>query len=722
MKYKRLLLTCLLALFALFPYAQNISYRTGYVGDEVKLVLSPEYERDYLELLETSLNWSVGNTSDYEARQATTLIPSSKEKNKATVRINSYYEGKLIVECRYELVSNAGRTMTKYAKFEVTCSPVIITPSPRSISMKVGDDPVKITYSPQNSPSGKKVEVFFSSDNTNVAKVVDTSGIIKAEGKGTAIITLQNNMGPDATVSVKVEDNPKKIILTASPPGGEVSVGTKVYLNTNISGCDIYYSLDGSDPTRSYSSTISINNNCTLKAVAYKSGYETSEVLTEEYTIKPDTIIATCAEVLAGTDGMVYRVSGKVKSIENTTYGNWHLEDSTGELFIYGTRDKNGNTGKNNSIEDWGIEVGDSIIVVGPRTTYNDIIELVDVTVIDIKKNADRPLVWPLTCVAAINEAGKLSVGETSTQKYYVKGIISSIKHLYNSQYGKATFYISDDGTTNDQFYVYGSYYLEDKPWVDGNPQIQVGDNVIVYGKMTNYNGILEMDDKQNYIYSHNGKTKVTNSSKDINVILSPSGHATFYSSESAYKLPSGLSAKVVKRADNGKLNYETIIIDRSNGNIVPRSLPVMIESSTRQAESYILTAVESNATYTGTNLLRGSDEMTTTTGDGYHYNLSYGPTGTKWDNVFGWYWGAQSGAPFLIEGHRAWLVVPRSSTRAAGFTIEGESQDIETIDHSPLTTDCYYDLQGRRITGVQNVRPSKKGIYIRNGQKVVVK
>jgi len=65
---------------------------------------------------------------------------------------------------------------------------------------------------------------------------------------------------------------------------------------------------------------------------------------------------------------------------------------------------------------------------------------------------------------------------------------------------------------------------------------------------------------------------------------------------------------------------------------------------------------------------------------------------------------------------------VPRNVTRAAGFTIEGESLDVETIDHSPLTTDCYYDLQGRRITDIQNVRPGKKGVYIRNGQKVVVK
>ncbi len=665
-------------------------------------------------------------------------------------------------------------------------------------------------------------------------------------------------------VYVEEGGNPSpQLSLSASPSGGRVSSGTKVILTakadgSTVSGCDIYYTLNGDKPTKSStpytSSGITINSNCTLKAIAYKDGYEGSEVLTVTYIVnasdasgdgslsnpfnataatnkagelgvgetssqnyyvkgrissikyaynsqygtaifyisddgttenqfyvygsfylenKPwvdgnpqiqvgdnvivygkmanykgilemadkqnyvyshngntsadtDNAIATCAEVNAGTDGTVYRVSGKVKSIENTTYGNWYLEDSTGDLYIYGTKDKNGNAGKNNSIEDWGIEVGDIITVEGPRRTYKDIVELVDVTVIDIKKNSttgDGSFASPFTCVAATNEAGKLNEGETSSQNYYVKGIISSIKYLYNSQYGTATFYISDDGTTNDQFYVYGSYYLENKLWADGNPQIAIGDNVIVYGKMTNYNGILEMADKQNYIYSHNGNTNVTNSPKNINVILSSSGYATFYSSESAYKLPSGLSAKVVKEAGNGKLTYETIIIiNGSKTNIVPKGVPVMIESDAKQAGTYTLTVTESTATYTGTNLLRGSDEATTTTGDGYHYKLSYGPTGTKWDNVFGWYWGTENGAPFQIEGHKAWLVVPRTRTRAAGFTIEGESLDIESIDQTPSTTDCYYDLQGRRITDMQNATPSKKGVYIRNGQKVVVR
>ena len=202
-----------------------------------------------------------------------------------------------------------------------------------------------------------------------------------------------------------------------------------------------------------------------------------------------------------------------------------------------------------------------------------------------------------------------------------------------------------------------------------------------------------------------------------IDIILSPVSYATFYSSDSAYKLPGGLSAKVVKAAGNGKLTYETIIIiDGSNTNIVPKGVPVMIESNTKQAGTYTLTAVESDATYTGTNLLRGSDEATTTTGDGYHYKLSYGKSGSNLSNVFGWYWGAQNGGSFQIEGHKAWLVVPKSAASTRGFTAEGDATDIAGFNVDAEETE-YYDLQGRRIE-----KPTAKGVYIKNGKKITIK
>lgn len=93
---------------------------------------------------------------------------------------------------------------------------------------------------------------------------------------------------------------------------------------------------------------------------------------------------ATCAEVIAGPDSKTYRVTGTVTSIANTTYGNWYLQDATGEIYIYGTLDAKGQTKNFLSL---GLEVGDEVTVEGPKTTYNGTVELVDVTVVKINKS-----------------------------------------------------------------------------------------------------------------------------------------------------------------------------------------------------------------------------------------------------------------------------------------------------------------------------------------------
>lgn len=96
---------------------------------------------------------------------------------------------------------------------------------------------------------------------------------------------------------------------------------------------------------------------------------------------------ATCADVISGPESKTYRVTGTVTRIANTTYGNWYLADETGEIYIYGTLDKSGKNGANNSIAAWGIEVGDIITVEGPKTVYNGTVELVDVAVLNIQKS-----------------------------------------------------------------------------------------------------------------------------------------------------------------------------------------------------------------------------------------------------------------------------------------------------------------------------------------------
>ena len=200
-----------------------------------------------------------------------------------------------------------------------------------------------------------------------------------------------------------------------------------------------------------------------------------------------------------------------------------------------------------------------------------------------------------------------------------------------------------------------------------------------------------------------------------VDITISNAGYSTFYSSQFSYVLPNGLSAQVVTKASNGKLTYRTIA-DGNTAGIVPKGTAVILASQGGRVGIYTLTPTLNDTSYSGTNLLQGSDEITTTTGNGYHYKLSFGKTGTIWDNVFGWYWGAQNGAPFQIEGNKAWLVVPSGSTRAEAFAIDGDATEIKGIEPDE-SSEVYYDIQGRRVS-----TPTNRGLYIKNGKKVVIK
>lgn len=91
-----------------------------------------------------------------------------------------------------------------------------------------------------------------------------------------------------------------------------------------------------------------------------------------------------------------------------------------------------------------------------------------------------------------VSEANALiAAGKDLDQEVYVKGIISKVKS-FDSTYGSISYYISEDGTTNNQFYIYSGLNLN-KAEFTSTSDIEVGAKVIIYGKLTNYNGTYEM-------------------------------------------------------------------------------------------------------------------------------------------------------------------------------------------------------------------------------------
>ncbi len=128
------------------------------------------------------------------------------------------------------------------------------------------------------------------------------------------------------------------------------------------------------------------------------------------------------------------------------------------------------------------------------------------------EEKGDGTLNNPFNAVAANNFASKLAADAKSDKDVYIKGKISKIANNgeFGTQYGNASFYISDDGTTNNEFYVFRTLYLGNKKYDNtSDPNIKVGDEVIICGKVTNYKGNTpETSANESYIYSLNGKTE----------------------------------------------------------------------------------------------------------------------------------------------------------------------------------------------------------------------
>lgn len=119
----------------------------------------------------------------------------------------------------------------------------------------------------------------------------------------------------------------------------------------------------------------------------------------------------------------------------------------------------------------------------------------------------DGTLENPFNAAGAIAYASQLESGQESDKDIYIKGKVVSIREQYSTQYGNATFYISQDGTANQQFYIYRALYLGNKKYTNGD-LLNEGDDVVVCGRITNYNGTYETQQNKAFLYSLNGKSE----------------------------------------------------------------------------------------------------------------------------------------------------------------------------------------------------------------------
>ena len=217
-----------------------------------------------------------------------------------------------------------------------------------------------------------------------------------------------------------------------------------------------------------------------------------------------------------------YKLTGTIKNLKDgDLYGNFDLEDATGSVYVYGLLAEKGGEKKKfqELVTKYGLANGSKITIIGNRGSYNDKIEVVNAYISTDGggsgtggDSSTGTLESPLTASQAYDIVAAMESGKTSDADYYVKGKICSIKFTFSAQYGTATFNISDDGATGGkEFIAYSCYYFGNQPWVEGNTQVQVGDEVIVCGKVINYQGNTpEFASKKNYLVKLNSQTSAS--------------------------------------------------------------------------------------------------------------------------------------------------------------------------------------------------------------------
>ena len=199
--------------------------------------------------------------------------------------------------------------------------------------------------------------------------------------------------------------------------------------------------------------------------------YSAQQTLTQKGSI----IEATAAEINAAPDGeTMYRYTGYLREVASDLYGNLYVTDYTGEVYVYGVLDENGES------KQWatmGINAGDIITVVGPKTSYNGNPQLKDVTVEDHKAVTD----------ATLSEF--IAAGVAEDVWYRLTGTVDNI---YNTEYGN--FHLLDDA--GNDVVVYGLVAGWGGPSKEfASLGIQEGDVVTIVGVRDEFNGTVQVGD-----------------------------------------------------------------------------------------------------------------------------------------------------------------------------------------------------------------------------------
>lgn len=496
----------------------------------------------------------------------------------------------------------------------------------------------------------------------------------------------------------------------------------------------IMYTTDGSTPSYKngvgelYETPISITHTTTVKAIAVSSKEEESDVVTKEYKLElPAPTISEATKTFTApftvslskeataAEGILYTLDGTDPSSENKAAKKYtepiQISATTtlkavsyaakGTTYEYSpiataTYTKQGDDPIVIWSEDWSAFKEGIKPTKGENATYV------------CKDGASATKIYNGTSAGGVSpellinkKGGSLAI-TINDLKGANEGLIFTFKA--NSS-NKTNFIVSADNATKiDSTTVQGA---SDKKFI--RTYIFALDEAATSLTITLNNSSsdnVRVDDLELSTYSGVGSFKITEA-----------GYGTYYSSK-AYTMPEGVKGYTITGNEGTSLVMNEAY---AAGAVVPAKTALVVEGA---ANKYYTLVAESTELTPANNKLHGSDEAETTYVDGTnvkYYKLSYNNEG----NNLGFYWGSENGAAFTNGAHKAYLALDSETllSQSRGFSLadlaHGVTTGINTTVKSATQSNFIYDLNGRRINSLNGVA---KGVYIMNGQKVLVK
>ena len=222
-----------------------------------------------------------------------------------------------------------------------------------------------------------------------------TSGAVGVEGTKYLNFYAQGWKGGDVTLYFRVDGGATQSVklashdgVTGNPPYTALAFAATDHYSIQLSGLtasskiefatDANFALTTADSTMASARAIVCGVKLTDEALAPGEGGGNEPVNPDpEPEPEPDptpdpepgVVVATVAEFLAAAeDSTIYELTGVIKNVANTNYGNFDLQDATGTVYVYGIYDEAGNK----VFTSLGLKEGDTLTMRGGRTSYNE--------------------------------------------------------------------------------------------------------------------------------------------------------------------------------------------------------------------------------------------------------------------------------------------------------------------------------------------------------------